>query len=294
MTSLPTHPGLRTSRDGDILTVTLCNPDKRNVQTPTLWHTLAEIATTLDPEIRLVILNAEGQDFSAGLDRGMLSPDGMPGEPRVLSVAANRGMGETTELIKAFQRGFTAWGECSAIVLAAVQGHAIGAGFQLALAADLRIVTTDVQLAMREPSLGLVPDLGGTRPLVRALGYSRALEICVTSRFIGAQEAVAYGLATLAVPNEQLQEVTVEVARAVLEIPDAALRETKQLLRAAVHNPLDAQLLAEREAQARLLIGVVGKNMEQRPHDHDDHDHDHDHEDHDHGHSHDHSHGHTH
>ncbi|HHV20859.1 MAG TPA: enoyl-CoA hydratase/isomerase family protein [Propionibacterium sp.] len=287
MTELPTHPGLRTQRDGDILTITLANPAKRNPQTPTLWHALEQLATGLDPEVRLVILNAEGKDFSTGLDRGMLSREGIQGEPRVLSVAANRGMGETTELIRGFQRAFTAWGEVSAIVLAAVQGHAIGAGFQLALAADLRIVTTNVQFAMREPSLGLVPDLGGTLPLVRALGYSRALEICVTSRFIGAQEAVAYGLATLAVPPEKLDEVTLEVAKAVLEIPDAALRETKQLLRAAVHNDAEAQLVAEREAQARLLIGVVGKNMEQRPHDHDDHDHDHDGHDHDgHGHQH--------
>ncbi|MDO5499797.1 MAG: enoyl-CoA hydratase/isomerase family protein [Propionibacteriaceae bacterium] len=275
MTELPTHPGLRTHRDGDTLTVTLANPEKRNPQTPTLWLALEQIATGLDPAIRLVVLNAEGRDFSTGLDRGMLSPDGMVGEPRVLSVAANRGLGETSELIRGFQRAFTAWGEVSAIVLAAVQGHAIGAGFQLALAADLRIVTTDVRLAMREPSLGLVPDLGGTLPLVHALGYSRALEICVTSRFIGAQEAVAYGLATLAVPNEDLEKVTAEVAGAILEIPDAALRETKQLLRAAVHNGAEEQLRAEREAQARLLVGVVGKHLEQRPHDHGGHDHDH-------------------
>lgn len=261
MTELPTHPGLRTHRDGAILTITLADPEKRNPQTPTLWHALAQVAKALDPAIRLVVLNAEGSDFSTGLDRGMLSPDGMEGEPRVLSVAANRGEGETAELIRGFQRAFTAWGDVSAIVLAAVQGHAIGAGFQLALAADLRLVTTDVQFAMREPSLGLVPDLGGTLPLVRALGYSRALEICVTSRFIGAQEAVAYGLATLAVPPEKLTEVTREVAAAILEIPDAALRETKKLLRAATHNTAEDQLRAEREAQARLLVEAVGKRI---------------------------------
>lgn len=269
--SLPSHPGLRTHRDGAVLTITLCRPEHRNPQTPTLWHTLERLATTLDPEIRLVVLNADGPDFSAGLDRGMLSPDGIPGEPRVLSVAANRGEGETAELIKGFQRGFTAWGECSAIVLAAVQGNAVGAGFQLALAADIRLVATNVQFSLREPSLGLVPDLGGTLPLVRALGYSRALEICVTSRFMGAQEAVAYGLATLAVPPETLSEVTGEVAAAILEIPDRALRETKKLLRAAVDNPLAAQLKAEREAQARLLVGVVGRHLEQRRDDHPDH-----------------------
>lgn len=267
----PSHPGLRTHRDGDVLTITLCQPERRNPQTPTLWHTLEQLATTLDPTVRLVVLNAEGPDFSTGLDRGMLSREGIKGEPRVLSIAANRGERETAQLIEGFQRGFTAWGDCSAIVLAAVQGHAVGAGFQLALAADLRLVATDVQFAIREPSLGLVPDLGGTLPLVRALGYSRALELCVTSRFMGAQEAVAYGLATLAVPPEALSELTGEVAGAILEIPDAALRETKKLLRAAVDNPLPAQLQAEREAQARLLVGVVGKHLEPRAHDHGDH-----------------------
>ncbi len=245
-------------RQGPRLTVTLARPEKRNAQTPTMWARLAEIARTLDEGVRVVVLNAEGQDFSAGLDRGMLSPEGIPGEPRVLSVAANRGIGETEQLIAGFQEGFTAWGEVDALVIAAVQGNAIGAGFQLALAADLRLVTEDVRLAMREPSLGLVPDLGGTLPLVRTLGYSRALEICVTSRFVGAGEAVGSGLATLAVPNEKLAAVTDEVVAAILEIPDAALRETKRLLRAAITNDAQAQLLAERQAQARLLTGLVG------------------------------------
>ncbi|NNG19749.1 enoyl-CoA hydratase/isomerase family protein [Naumannella sp. ID2617S] len=271
------HPGLRVERDGPRLTVTLCNPDKRNAQTPSMWAALAEIARGLDPEVRVVVLNADGQDFSAGLDRGMLSLDGIPGEPKVLAVAANRGHGETEQLIAGFQQGFTAWGECHALVIAAVQGNAIGAGFQLALAADLRLVAEDVRLAMREPSLGLVPDLGGTLPLVRTLGYSRALEVCVTSRFVGAGEAVGSGLATLAVPTEKLAAVTDEVVAAILEIPDAALRETKQLLRAAVGNGAEQQLLAERQAQARLLVGAVGRSMEQRPHDHDHDDDDHDH-----------------
>ena len=75
--------------------------------------------------------------------------------------------------------------------IAAVQGHAIGAGFQLALACDLRVVADDVQFAMRETSLGLVPDLTGTHPLVGLVGYARALEICVTGRFVHAEEAVA-------------------------------------------------------------------------------------------------------
>ena len=92
--------------------------------------------------------------------------------------------------ITAFQRGFTWLRDERVISIAAVQGHAVGAGFQLALACDLRMVADDARFAMRETSLGLVPDLTGTAPLVRAIGYSRALEVCVTGRWIGAEEAV--------------------------------------------------------------------------------------------------------
>ena len=67
-----------------------------------------------------------------------------------------------------------------------MQGYAIGAGFQLALACDLRVLADDAQLSMKETSLGLVPDLTGTKPLVEAVGYSRALEICTTGRLVGA------------------------------------------------------------------------------------------------------------
>ena len=116
------------------------------------------------------------------------------------------------------------------VSVAAVQGHAIGAGFQLALACDVRVVADDVQLAMREPSLGLVPDLVGTWPLVHAVGYSRALEICLTGRPVGAEEAVATGLALRrAHPGELRAD-----ARALLDMPSVAphgaATETKALL----------------------------------------------------------------
>jgi len=138
-----------------------------------------------------------------------------------------------------------------------VQGHAIGAGFQLALACDLRVVADDVAFAMRETSLGLVPDLAGTSPLVRSVGYARALEICATGRFVGAQEAVAIGLAAVAVPGDQLDATVGELADAVLNAPQAAVRELKPLLRNAINASPADQLRAEREAQARLLTAMV-------------------------------------
>ncbi len=142
--------------------------------------------------------------------------------------------------------------------IAAVQGHAIGAGFQLALACDLRIVAEDAQLAMRETSLGLVPDLAGTHPLVGLVGYSRALEICLTGRFVLAEEAVTMGLANLAVPADQLDGAVRDLASAVLSAPRDAVVETKALLRGARDRDYDAQRSAERAAQARRLRDLAG------------------------------------
>jgi len=119
------------------------------------------------------------------------------------------------------------------------------------------VVADDVAFAMRETSLGLVPDLAGTSPLVRSVGYARALEICVTGRFVGAPEAVAIGLACMAVPRAHLDATARDLADAILQAPQAAVRELKPLLRNAIDASPADQLRAEREAQARLLTDMV-------------------------------------
>ena len=250
------HPHLRVSRDGAVLTVVLDNPTRRNAQTPSLWLALAEVAENLDPEVRVVVLKADGSSFSGGIDLGMLTPEGVAGEVSLLAPAA-QGAEAMAETIAPYQRGFTAWADVDAVVVAAVQGHAIGAGFQLALAADLRVVADDVHFAMRETSLGLVPDLGGTGPLVALVGYSKALEICVTGRAVGAAEAVASGLASVAVPVDELAATTADLVAAILAAPEPAARALKPLLRSADVAGRDEQLRNEREAQGRLLHDLV-------------------------------------
>jgi len=252
------HPILRVEQSGPIVTITLDAPQRRNAQVPSLWAALAELGAGLDPTVRVVVLRAEGESFSAGLDRAMLTPQGAPGEPSILGLAVG-GSDALEDAIEQFQRGFSVWARVPAITIAAVQGHAIGAGFQLALACDLRVVADDVAFAMRETSLGLVPDLAGTSPLVKSLGYARALELCATGRFMGAQEAVAAGLATVAVPRDQLDATAGELTDAILGMPAAALWELKPLLRNAVDATPADQLRAEREAQARLLRAMVAE-----------------------------------
>ncbi|WP_432138241.1 MULTISPECIES: enoyl-CoA hydratase/isomerase family protein [unclassified Streptomyces] len=249
--------GVRLTVDDAFATVTLTNPAKRNVQSPAMWRTLAEVGRRLPGSVRVVVLRGEGKSFSAGLDRQMFTPEGIEGEPSFIDLARS-GDAELDAAIAGYQEAFTWWRQSDIVSIAAVQGHAIGAGFQLALACDLRVVADDVQFAMRETSLGLVPDLTGTHPLVSLVGYGRAVEMCLTGRFVQAQEAVASGLANVAVPVGQLDETVRELAAAILAAPREAAIETKALLRAAGGRTYDEQRAAERAAQARRLRDLAG------------------------------------
>jgi enoyl-CoA hydratase/carnithine racemase len=249
--------GVRLTVEGDVATVTLTNPAKRNAQSPALWRALTEAGRALPGDVRVVVLRAEGKSFSAGLDRQAFTPEGFDGEPSFLDMA--RGSDEELDAtIAEYQEAFTWWRRNDVVSIAAVQGHAIGAGFQLALACDLRVVAQDVQFAMRETSLGLVPDLTGTQPLVAAVGYARALEICATGRFVHAAEAERIGLANLVVPAEELDAAVRDLSAALLAAPRDAVVETKALLRGATGRTYEEQRTAERAAQARRLRDLAG------------------------------------
>lgn len=244
--------GLVVHSDGPTATVTLDQPDRLNAQTPRTWSALREIGAELDDEVRVVVVAGTGRAFSAGLDRAMFTPAGLPGQPGIgaLATAAEN---DANAVIASYQAGFN-WLRSPRIVsIAAVQGHAIGAGFQLALACDLRVLADDAQLCMAETALGIVPDLTGSKPLVDAVGYSRALEICVTGRRVGAEEAYRLGLATLVVPAAELAAATADLVSAVLAAPTGAVRETKALLLGAGERDAAEQEARERSAQIRRL-----------------------------------------
>jgi len=204
----------------------------------------------------VVVLRGEGESFSAGLDRAMFTT-GVDGEPGIAQLAAldDSALDAT---IAGFQEAFSWWRDPRLVSIAAVQGHAVGAGFQLALACDLRLLADDAQLAMREPSLGLVPDLAGTKPLVEAVGYSRALEICLTGRWVGAREALGLGLASLVVPRAELGSATDDLVAALLAAPAGAASATKALLLGATARTHSEQQVAERAAQAGRLRDLAG------------------------------------
>ena len=240
--------GLRLSRGEQRWDLVLAAPERRNAQLPATWRALIAVGEAVAAEgPRVVVLSAEGPSFSAGLDRAMFTGQ-VPGE-RGLPQLAGLDDDAIDAEIAFYQTAFSWWRECDAITVAAVQGHAVGAGFQLALGCDLRVVADDVAFAMKETSLGLVPDLAGTWPLVEAVGYARALEICVSGRPVGAAEAVATGLAVSSVPADRLGEAVDALVASLLAAPAAAVTATKHLLAGAPSRTPQEQRAAERLAQ---------------------------------------------
>jgi enoyl-CoA hydratase/carnithine racemase len=214
-----------------------------------MWHGLAAIGRSLPPEVRVVVVRGEGPSFSSGIDLRLLSGDEVADGDAIPS-PADPGF---EDWIASCQDGFGWLRSPSLISVAAVRGHAIGAGFQLALGCDLRVLADDAVLCMKEPTLGLVPDLMGTKPLVDIVGLPRALELCLTGRSVTAAEAGQLRLAELVVAVTELDGAVADLVAALLAIDPATARATKELLVQAAGNTLDQQAAAERRAQAALV-----------------------------------------
>ncbi|MQA85174.1 MAG: enoyl-CoA hydratase/isomerase family protein [Streptosporangiales bacterium] len=244
---------LRLDVEGPVARVTLTRPERRNALTFATWQALTEVGGALPDDVRIVVVRGDGPSFCdlRAFQEGA-SDEGSFAELARLDEEA------LDERVAAAQSAYTWLRRPEIVSVAAVQGHAIGAGFQLALACDLRVMADDVQLCMKEPSLGLVPDLGGTKNLVDTVGTGRAIEICLTGRRIGAVEARELGLAQLVVERAELDASVRDLTAALLVTPRDAAAATKELLQAASRRTLEEQLVAERRAQVGRLRALFG------------------------------------
>jgi len=228
-----------------------------------MWERLREIGRELPGDTRVVVVRGEGRAFSAGLDISAVSGPAVNGAEAAgdgFSFANIAAMDDAAAdaLIAGFQEGFSWLRRPDLVTVAAVQGHAIGAGFQLALACDLRVVADDAQFTMAEVTLGLVPDLTGTKRLVDLVGHARALEICVTGRRVGAEEALRLGIATSVVPAADLDAAVGDLTARILGANRDAVIEIKALLAGAADRSYEAQYEAERQAQLRRIRDLAG------------------------------------
>jgi enoyl-CoA hydratase/carnithine racemase len=238
---------LTVALDHGVLTVTLDRPDQRNVVSDDpLMSELTSLAQTVgdDPAVRCLVLTGRGPAFSAGGNiRKMLDGEGMFGsDPAGIVEGYRTGVQRLVRAVHAIP----------VPTIAAINGPAIGAGFDLALACDLRLCATTAKVGETFVNLGIVPGDGGSWFLSRAVGPQRAMELALTGRVLGADEALALGLVLSLHDPDQLLAAASELAASIAAKPPMAVRWTKQLVRRADRATLDDVLDATAPLQAIL------------------------------------------
>lgn len=228
--------------DGLVAHLRLNRPADHNAQLPSLWHELKSAGQQLRArdDVFALIVSGEGPSFSSGLDRkavaaGEITPASLTGR----ADDQHRSRFEAEDITVA-QQGFRWLTDAPFVTIAAVQGYALGAGAQLALACDLRIFAEGAQLALLETQLGLMPDLGGTATLTRLVGPSRALELVLTCEKVDAHRALALGIANSVVPEADLLTAAKSLAETIASRNRKAVIYSKRAVNAAASGDLDA------------------------------------------------------
>ena len=196
------------------------------------------------PGVRVVVLSGEGKSFCAGLDLAMFGNLGGDGETR-----GNPGVLTESGITHIGQQVAWVWQEVEVPVIAAVHGHALGGGLQIALGADIRFVHPDTQMSVREVYWGLVPDMTGTLFLSRLVGTDVAKELVFTARIFDGNEAKALGIATHLSedPHKDAMALAAEIAD---RSPDAVRGAKRLINRLAVADAGD-QFASERRGDRR-------------------------------------------
>jgi enoyl-CoA hydratase/carnithine racemase len=229
-----------------VAALTLTRPEKHNALDSRTFEELAAAADQAHEhrDVRALVISGEGPSFCSGLDFGAVRASGTAGRARLVG----REPGQAANLV---QRCALVWQELPIPVIAALHGHVLGGGLQIALGADIRIAAPDTRLAILELVHGLVPDMGISLTLPPLVGLDVAKELAWTGRVIEADEAQRIGLVTRVA--EQPREEAFELARAIAERSPDAVREAKALLNHAWARRGDGQLLHdETAAQQRL------------------------------------------
>lgn len=247
------------SIDGGVADVRLNRPEKINAVDTAMFMALAEAGEALkaDSSVRAVVLSGEGRGFCAGLDFSAFQAmsatdapsagDGSRREGDLADLAGRQG-----RITNIGQQAAFVWTELPQPVIAAVHGPAVGAGIQIALACDIRIVAPDAKLSVLEIRWGLVPDMTGTQMLPRLVGLDVAKELAFTGRMIDGEEAVRLGIATRVAADPRA--AALELAREVASKNPYATRGVKALINMAGQVPLEEAFKAE-ERTMRSLIG---------------------------------------
>jgi len=264
---------VKVSIEGGIADVRLDRADKRNALDPAMFDAIARAGKDLvsNKEIRAVVLSGSGASFCAGLDFASfqsMADGGSSNSETKSNSGENAGAMQPGAITHLAQQICWVWQEVPVPVIAAIQGHALGGGMQLALGADIRIAHPDTQFAMREVHWGLIPDMTGTLMLSRLVRDDVAKDLVFSARVISGTEAHQLGVVTRLTdcPLETAMQIASEIAE---RSPDA-VRGAKALIN-RLSNAGAAEHFAE---ERRIIYSLIGKpnqveavmsNFEKRP-----------------------------
>jgi enoyl-CoA hydratase/carnithine racemase len=244
---------LEFERRGRVGWLRLNRPEKLNAMNALLWAELAALGPQLrdDHDLRAVVVTGNGRAFSAGIDLASFDP-AVPGD-RPPAVLTDRATEEREQAIAEVQEGYLWLHEAWYPTIAAVRGYAFGAGFQLALACDLRVAARGTRFGMLEAKYGLMPDLTGTQFLPRVVGPSKAKELIFTAAQVDANEALRIGLVNQVVDDGELESTVEALAERLAGQPPIAIRWAKQAVDAAGRLPVREGLRFEHRGQAECV-----------------------------------------
>jgi enoyl-CoA hydratase/carnithine racemase len=234
-------PVTRTLAEDGVLTLALARPERRNAIDAELAAALRDAFESAadDPAVRAVILTGEGKAFSAGGDLSRFERDW---DPRAFRHDSHR----LTQLITLVER-------LEKPTVAAINGVATGAGTQLALACDVRLMAASARLVYREGRLGIIPSHGGVTRLVKLIGLGRARDVLLGAEEVSAREAHELGLVTAVIEDERLLEAARERVALMLARSPQAYAAAKRLLWLAANVDLESGMVAEGLVQSQLI-----------------------------------------
>lgn len=229
--------------------VTLNRPQALNVYNIQMRDDLYEVLGAIkdDPDARVAIFKGAGDKaFCAGADLSEFLTAPSPIVARQVRF------------------GRDVWGLFLSIpqpLIAAVHGYVLGSGIEIALYCDIRIASEDARFGLPEVGLGIIPAAGGTQTLPRTIGRGRALEMLLTNRWMGAEEALNFGLVNRVVPKEKLLQTAEEMARKIASYNPMAVRNAKQAVVRGMDLPLVEGLDLEKRLSSELRL-VAGQKID--------------------------------
>ena len=228
-------------------------PEKLNAMNPTMFEELGPSAEYIrdDPDVKVAVVTGRGRVFCAGIDLNSLN-DFKDLDANTFRV-----------LVRKMQANFRAFELIEKPVIAMVNGHALGAGTEMALASDIILAAPEAMFGLLEVQIGLVVDLGGNQRLPRTVGFHRAKELIMTGKKITAEEAERIGLVSAVYPLDDLRNKTIELANHFKGLSPVAVGLSKILVDRSRGDSVEVGLEYEAQAQSLCFSSLVEQMKKQ-------------------------------